>query len=132
MKKVLLVDGSMQYGDVAVFLNEQIRNSITELASRVEDLDTEVIEDVIMKHSVSDLHILAAPQRPEQAENVTAEQFGKLLQYLRKVYKYIVVDTSSYLTGAVMAALDEADLILLLTSQSIPAIKNANLFFNLD
>ena len=121
----------MQYGDVAVFLNEQVRNSIADLASRVDDLDTEVIEDVIMKHSASDLHILAAPQRPEQADNVTAAQFGKLLQYLRKHYKYIVVDTSSYLTGAVMAALDEADLILLLTSQSIPAIKNANYFLNL-
>jgi pilus assembly protein CpaE len=130
-ERILLIDGSMQYGDVAVFLNEQVRNSITELASRVDDLDSEVIEDVILKHSTSDLHILAAPQRPEQADNVTAVQFGKLLQYLRKIYKYIVVDTSSYLTGAVMAALDEADLILLLTSQSIPAIKNANYFFNL-
>ena len=130
-EKILLVDGCMQYGDVAVFLNEQVRNSIAELASRVDDLDTEVIEDVIMKHSASDLHILAAPQRPEQADNVTAAQFGKLLQYLRKHYKYIIVDTSSYLTGAVMAALDEADLILLLTSQSIPAIKNANYFLNL-
>ncbi|MDX9863866.1 MAG: response regulator [Anaerolineaceae bacterium] len=131
-EKILLVDGSMQYGDVAVFLNEQVRNSITELASRVDDLDIEVIEDVITKHSISDLHILAAPPRPELADSVTAEQFGKLLQYLRKIYKYIVVDTSSYLTGAVMAALDEADLILLLTSQSIPSIKNANYFFNLS
>jgi pilus assembly protein CpaE len=130
-EKILLVDGSMQYGDVAVFLNEQVRNSITDLASRVDDLDIEVIEDVIMKHSISDLHILAAPQRPEQADYVTAAQFGSLLQYLRKLYKYIIVDTSSYLTGAVMAALDEADLILLLTSQSIPAIKNANYFLNL-
>jgi len=130
-EKVLLVDGSMQYGDVAVFLNEQVRNSITELASRVDDLDIEVIEDVIMKHSGSDLHILAAPQRPEQADDVSADQFGKLLQYLRNIYKFIIVDTSSYLTGAVMAALDEADLILLLTSQSIPAIKNANYFLNL-
>lgn len=130
-EKVLLVDGSMQYGDVAVFLNEQVRNSITELASRVDDLDIEIIEDVIMKHSGSDLHILAAPQRPEQADDVSADQFGKLLQYLRNIYKFIIVDTSSYLTGAVMAALDEADLILLLTSQSIPAIKNANYFLNL-
>jgi len=130
-EKVLLIDGSMQYGDVAVFLNEQVRNSIIELAPRVDDLDKEVVEDVIMKHSQSDLHILAAPQRPEQADNVSAAEFGKLLKYLRGLYKYIVIDTSSYLSSVVMAALDEADLILLLTSQSIPAIKNANYFLNL-
>lgn len=129
--KVLLIDGSMQYGDVTVFLNEQVRNSIVELATRVEDLDIEVVEDVILKHSASGLHILAAPQRPEQADTVNAEQFGKLLKYLRKLYRYIIIDTSSYLTEAVQAALDEANLILLLTSQSIPAIKNANYFLNL-
>ncbi|MCD4674103.1 MAG: response regulator [Anaerolineaceae bacterium] len=129
--KVLLIDGSMQYGDVTVFLNEQVRNSIVELATRVEDLDIEVVEDVILKHNASGLHILAAPQRPEQADTVNAEQFSKLLKYLRKLYRYIIVDTSSYLTEAVQAALDEANLILLLTSQSIPAIKNANYFLNL-
>ena len=113
---------------MAVFLNEQVRNSITELASRVDDLDIEVIEDVIIKHSISDLDILAAPQRPEQADSVTAGEFSKLLKYLRKLYKYIIVDTSSYLTGAVMAALDEADLILLLTSQKHPGHQERQLF----
>lgn len=130
-EKTLIIDGSMQFGDVTVFLNEQAKNSIAELAPRVDDLDTEVVEDVILKHSTSDLHILAAPQRPEQADAVNAEQFAKLLKYLRKMYHYIIIDTSSYLTEVVQAALDEADLILLLTTQSIPAIKNANYFLNL-
>jgi pilus assembly protein CpaE len=130
-EKTLLIDGSMQFGDVAVFLNEQVKNSIVDLAPRVEDLDAEVVEDVILKHSASDLHVLAAPQRPEQADAVSAEQFSKLLKYLRKIYRYIIVDTSSYLTEVVQAALDEANLILLLTTQSIPAIKNANYFLNL-
>jgi pilus assembly protein CpaE len=94
-------------------------------------LDTEVLEDVILKHSASSLHVLAAPQRPEQADAVSAEQFGKLLKFLRKVYRFIIIDTSSYLTEVVQAALDEANLILLLTTQSIPAIKNANHFLNL-
>jgi pilus assembly protein CpaE len=129
--KVLLIDGNMQFGDVTVFLNEQARNSIADLAPRVEELDTEVLEDVILKHSASSLHVLAAPQRPEQADAVSAEQFGKLLKFLRKVYRFIIIDTSSYLTEVVQAALDEANLILLLTTQSIPAIKNANHFLNL-
>ena len=130
-EKVLLIDGSMQFGDVTVFLNEQAKNSIADLAPRVEDLDTEVLEDVILKHSASSLHVLAAPQRPEQADAVNAEQFGKLLKFLRKVYRFIIIDTSSYLTEVVQAALDEANLILLLTTQSIPSIKNANHFLNL-
>ncbi len=131
-EKILLIDGSMQYGDVAVFLNEQVRNSITELASRVDDLDSEVIEDVIIEtQHLRPAHsrCAAAPRTGRQCDCQSNSE--NCCNICANIYKYIIVDTSSYLTGAVMAALDEADLILLLTSQSIPAIKNANYFFNL-
>ncbi len=38
---VALVDGSLLYGDVPVFLNEQPKNSIIDLAVRADDLDPE-------------------------------------------------------------------------------------------
>ena len=59
------------------------------------------------------------------ADKVTGEQFSKLLTYLRRIYTYIIVDTASHLTEAVQAALDVADLIILITTQDIPSIKNA-------
>jgi septum formation inhibitor-activating ATPase MinD len=54
------------------------------------------------------------------ADKVTGEQFSKLLNYLRRIYSYIIVDTASQLTEAVQAALDVADLIVLITTQDIP------------
>jgi pilus assembly protein CpaE len=65
------------------------------------------------------------------AEKVTGDQFGKLLKYLRQVYAYIIVDTSSYLTDPVQAALETADIIVLITTQDIPSIKNSNAFLTL-
>ncbi|MRR31527.1 hypothetical protein EG834_14650 [bacterium] len=62
---------------------------------------------------------------------MTGEQFTKLLQYLRQMYAYIVVDTATYLTETVQSALDIADLIILLTTQDIPAIKSINLFLGI-
>ncbi|HET6845667.1 MAG TPA: hypothetical protein VFH29_02475, partial [Anaerolineales bacterium] len=80
----------------------------------------------------SGIHILAAPQRPEQAEKVTADQFGKLLDFLRRIYPYVVIDTSSLLTDVVLAAMDHSDVVVLITTQDIPAIKNARLFLDLS
>ncbi|MGW8249971.1 MAG: AAA family ATPase [Anaerolineales bacterium] len=128
---VILVDGNLQYGDVTVFLNEQGKNTITDLAPRADELDPEILEEVLITHKTSKVRILAAPTRPEYAESVTGEQFGKVLQYLKRMYSYIVVDTSSTLTDEVVAAIDAADLVILLTTQDIPAIKNARLFFDL-
>ncbi len=85
----------------------------------------------MIKHEASGIHILAAPQRPEQADKVNAEQFGKLLDFLRRMYSYVVIDTSSLLTDVVLAAMDHSDAIVLITTQDIPAIKNARLFLDL-
>ena len=127
----ILVDGNLQYGDVAVFLNEQGKNSVADLAPRADELDPDVVEEVLVTHSPSGVRLLAAPSRPEYAEQVTGEQFAKVLNYLRRLYSYIVVDTSSILTDPVLAAIDTADLVILITNQDIPSIKNARLFMDL-
>jgi pilus assembly protein CpaE len=129
--KVVLVDGHMQYGDVTVFLNEQAKNCILDLTPRVDELDTDVVTDVMIKHAASGIHILAAPPRPEMADVIGGERYTKLLKFLRTMYSYIIIDTDSYLTDEVQAALEEADLILLVTTQDISAIKNANDFLML-
>jgi len=128
---VALVDGNLQYGDVAVFLNEQSKNSVVDLALRADELDPEIVEEVLITHTKSGVRVLAAPSRPEYAEDVTGEQFSKVLRYLRKLYSYIVVDTSSTMTDVTLAAIDTSDVIVLLTTQEIPAIKNARLFLDL-
>jgi pilus assembly protein CpaE len=127
----ILVDGNLQFGDVAVFLNEQGKNSVADLAPRVDELDPDIIEEVIVNHAHSGLKILPAPSRPENAENVTGEQFSKILNYLRRLFSYVVVDTSSILTDPTLAAIDGGDLVVLLTNQDIPSIKNARLFLDL-
>lgn len=129
--RVALVDGNLQFGDIAVFVNEQGKNTIADLASRADELDPEIVEEVMVKHSSSGVHILAAPSRPEYAEKVSSAQFSKVLEYLRQLYAYVVVDTSSYLTEITLAAIDVSDLIVLVTTQDIPSIKNCRLFLDL-
>jgi pilus assembly protein CpaE len=129
--KVAIVDGNLQFGDVGVFFNLQGKNTILDLAPRTEELDPEVVNDVMMTHAQSGLQLLAAPMRPEMADKVTSEQFSKLLQYFRQLYSYVIVDTSSYLTDIILGAMDICDVLLLITTQDIPSIKNAKLFLSL-
>lgn len=128
---VIIVDGDLQFGDVAIFLNLQGKNSIVDLTLRADELDPEIVDEVAQTHANSGIKVLAAPGRPEYAESVTGEQFSKVLQYLRHIFSYIIIDTCSRLTDITLAAMDTADLIILLTTQEIPAIKNARLFLDL-
>ncbi len=128
--RAALIDAKLQYGDVAVFLNEQGKNTILDLTSRADELDPEVVASVMLKHAASGVHVLAAPARPEQAEQVSADQFNKLVRHLRQSYAYVVIDTSSALDEITLAALDNSDLLVLVVTQDIPAIKNCRLFLD--
>jgi len=129
--RVVVVDANLQFGDVAMFVNEQGKNTILDLAPRVDELDPDIVEDTLRRHEASGIRILAAPQRPEMAEKVLADQFVKVLQYLQSLYAYVVVDTCSILTDVILSTVDISDLILLVATQEIPAIKNSRLFLDL-
>ncbi|GAB4462568.1 MAG: hypothetical protein Kow0070_21720 [Anaerolineales bacterium] len=129
--RVALVDGNLQFGDVAMFVNEHGKNTVLDLAPRADELDAEIVEEVMVKHSASGLHILAAPTRPEFADKVSSAQFSKMLEYLTHLYTYVVVDTATVLNDQTLATIDVSDLIVLITTQDIPSIKNSRLFLDL-
>jgi pilus assembly protein CpaE len=127
----VIVDGNLQFGDVAVLLNERSRNSVIDLAPRADELDPEVVENVLITHADSGVKILTAPSRPEYAENVSGDQFNKIINYLRQLYSYVIVDTSSSLTDVVLSAMDSSNLVILIVTQDIPSINNSRLFLDL-
>lgn len=128
---VVAVDGNLQFGDLSFFFNEQGRNNVADLAPRADELDREVVNEVLLRHEASGVHILAAPMRPEQADTVSGDQFGSVVRYLSRMYPYVLVDTGSMLNDLTLAALDAASMVVLLITQDIPSIKNARLFLDL-
>jgi pilus assembly protein CpaE len=129
--RVVIVDSNLQYGDVAMFFNEQGKNTILDLAPLADELDLEIVDGVLVKHATTGIAILASPSRPEQADKVTADQFLKVVDFLRQMYAYVVVDTATYLSDVTISAIDVSDVIVLVTTQDIPSIKNSRLFLDL-
>lgn len=128
---VALIDGNMQFGDVGILLNEVSNFSILDLVERIYELDKKILDDVMVLHKSSGIHILAAPPRPELAEKVTGNAFTSILEYLREIFDYIIVNTSSYITDPCLAALDAAEVVILVTTQEISAIRSTHSFLDL-
>lgn len=127
---VVIVDGNLQFGDVAVFLNEQGKFSILDLTPRADELDVDIVNNVTVKHSQSGVRILAAPTKPEQGDQVSGEQFSKVIRFLRSMFSYVIIDTASSLQSITASAIDNSDLLILITTQDIPSIKNSRLFLD--
>ena len=129
--KVAVVDTNLLFGDVAVFLNEHSKNTFLELLERSDELDPDIIEDVMIVHSTSGLHIMSSPKLREINESSYGDSLSKILQYLQQMYHYIIIDTTPHLTDMVQTCLDVADFIVLVSTQDIPSIKNTNQFLSL-
>jgi pilus assembly protein CpaE len=127
--KVGLVDASLQFGDIAVLLNVQGRRTIADLASYSNnDLETDLIDTVMVAHN-SGIKALLAPPRPEMADLVTAEVLVNVLDKMQHMFDVIIIDMYSSLEDTVLNVLDASDIVVLVTTPEIPAIKSARLFF---
>jgi pilus assembly protein CpaE len=100
--------------------------TIYDLVTAPGELDSEKLAGYTTRHACG-LDILPAPLRPEDAELVTETKLARLLEVARESYDVIVVDTSPFFHGPMLATLDRTDELLLLTSLDVPTIKNVRL-----
>jgi pilus assembly protein CpaE len=125
-RATLLVDLDLQFGDAAIMLGLEPEKTIFDLVVAPGELDSEKLAGYTIRHA-SGLDVLPAPLRPEDAELVTEAKLGRLLEVARGSYDIIVVDTSPFFHGPMLATLDQTDELLLLTSMDVPTLKNVRL-----
>ncbi len=125
-KRTLLLDLDLQFGDAAIMLGIEPEKTIYDLVVAPGELDSEKLAGYITKHP-SGLDILPAPLRPEDAELVTETKLARLLEVARESYDVIVVDTSPFFHGPMLATLDRTDELLMVCGLDVPTLKNVRL-----
>jgi pilus assembly protein CpaE len=125
-KHTLLLDLDLQFGDAAIMLGLEPEKTIYDLVVAPGELDSEKLAGYTTRHA-SGLDILPAPLRPEDAELVTEGKLARLLEVARESYDVIVVDTSPFFHGPMLATLDRTDELMLVCGLDVPTLKNVRL-----
>ncbi len=125
-KRALLIDLDLQFGDAAIMLGIEPEKTIYDLVVAPGELDTEKLAGYTTRHACG-LDILPAPLRPEDAELVTEAKITRLLEVARDSYDVIVVDTSPFFHGPMLATLDRTDELIVLCGLDVPTLKNVRL-----
>jgi pilus assembly protein CpaE len=130
-KRVALVDGGLQFGDVGVLLNLNPKNqTIADVAREMMSGDLETLDATLVDHS-SGVRVLMAPPSPELAELVTAEHMVRIIGALRATHDLVVIDSSPLLQDVTLCFLDQSDVILTVLTLEITNIKNIRQFLSL-
>lgn len=125
-RKVVLVDGNLQFGDHRVFLDLGLdRKSIVDVVS-APTIDADLVQRVLVRHD-SGIDLLLAPPQPEMAELVTEDHIGQILTILRGLYDYVIVDIDKRLDDFNLHVLDQAETIFVVMTADLSCLKNVRL-----
>lgn len=125
-RQVVLVDLDLAFGDVAIALQLFPAHTIADAIPIAGSLDGEAIRAVLTPHSPG-LSALVAPVDPGTGESISADLVGRILDLLRRQFDYVVIDTPPAFDDQVIAALDVSDVIALIATLDVPALKNLKL-----
>jgi pilus assembly protein CpaE len=122
-KKTLLVDLDLELGEIAVQLGARPRFSFVDLVQNFYRIDADLLATYIERHTTG-VDFLSAPFHPESVDAPGHDQIRAILHYLKRQYDYVVVDTPKSFSLDSVAAFEEADRILLVTTIDVPSLRN--------
>jgi pilus assembly protein CpaE len=124
--KVCLVDLDIHSGDVAIMLQLSPTSTLADAGTLEHGLDPASIESLMTRYSEG-LSVLAAPIQPHAADQLSAEMVGRVLQLLITMYDVVVVDTAGRFDDFALQAFDHSDVVLLMGTLDMPALKGLKL-----
>ncbi|MBE0598425.1 MAG: hypothetical protein IH614_14250 [Desulfuromonadales bacterium] len=124
-QKTALVDLSLQSGDSSVLLDLVPKTTMADVVHNFSRFDPAFLAGVMEPSDVG-VDLLAAPPSPEESAEVTGEQVARVLQACRRLYPLTAVDCPAMtLDERTMEALRGAQMVLVVTDLSVPAVRNA-------
>ncbi|MCF6377276.1 P-loop NTPase [Nocardioides KLBMP 9356] len=121
-RSVCLVDLDVNSGDVAIMLQLTPHRTINDLVGFNGVIDAEGISSILTRHS-DNLSVVAAPVRIDSPDQASQDDVAKLLEALKRMVDFVVVDTSGTFDDLALCALDRSDGIVLVGTLDIPSLK---------
>lgn len=122
--RVALLDLDLIFSHTPMMLRLSPSTSLAEIPPEsLRNLDRESLNRYLLTHP-STLRLFVGAIKPEEGEAVTGEHVKAALEVMKRQFLFIVVDTSSSFSEAVLAALEVADKLVLLCTPELNSVRD--------
>lgn len=123
-KRVALIDLNLQFGDASLFVSDQKPvATLSDVAQQIHRLDPSFLASSML-NVTPNYGVLAAPEDPAHANDVTPEHVDTILKLARRQYDFILLDIGRSLDAVSIRALDQADMIFPILQTTLPYIRD--------
>lgn len=123
-ENIALIDLNFQMGDITTFLDLKPSFNISYMLENLDKINETFLLSTLERYKSTSLYVLADPPYFKQADNIQPKQITRLFDTLKETFSYIIVDAEASFDGKNIAALDNSDLIMLVTVANLPALRN--------
>lgn len=121
--QVVLVDLDLQFGDVSTHLDLTPSHSLADAFASQGTLDTMLLKTFLTVHPAN-FYALCGPESPAAADKIGGRQVRDLLAELATQFRFVVVDTGAGLDEPTLAALEEANDAVFVSSMDVASVRN--------
>ncbi len=128
--RLAMVDLDLQQASLSNMLGASPERGILGLMRTDGKPDSISLEAALTRHACG-LYVLGAPPRIEDSEKVTDHALGKVLELMRQLFDYVVIDCGGHVDANSVAAWEHSQEVLYVLDQSITAVNRAGRFLDL-
>jgi pilus assembly protein CpaE len=121
--RVTLLDLNLEFGNAPMLMNLTSERTLADLAENAHEQLDEATFGTYLEQDRSGVRVLAGCDVPERAELVTVPAVQQAIDHLQKQSDYVVIDAPASFSQQVLAALDVADAVVIVTSAHLPSLK---------
>ncbi|MFW2380582.1 MAG: AAA family ATPase [Acidimicrobiales bacterium] len=126
-RPVVLIDGHLQFGDIAVMLKLQPTHTVVDAITQLDKLDAILMQQLMTTHEETGLRVLPAPMEPTFADQITGEQMVRLAEIVKRFAGHVIIDLPAYFNDVVLSLIEASDEVIMVAGLDIPNIKNVKI-----
>jgi pilus assembly protein CpaE len=121
---VCLIDLDVQFGNAALYLNVRSQLSLADIVDVGDRLDVELLRSVAERHPTG-LSVITCPPDILPLDALTPEFVDRLIAMAAEAYDVVILDIPGAWVSWSLSALQKSDLIVMLTTLSVPGVHQA-------
>ncbi len=122
-KRILIIDADFYSGGVSTWLNIKNKKDIFMMIDSLSNNRYSNISDYVVSYN-NGIDVLASPRDPRSAIKIDCKYIPVILDFARREYDVVIVDTNHIMNEVNLMILDNVDMSLFLVTNDLIDLKN--------
>lgn len=124
-KRVLVIDLSLPFGDIEMFLtNQKQTHDLADFSDEIERLDVALMDSMV-EHLNDNLDLIASPLSVDRLIHIKAVHIDRLIELSSSSYDYVIIDIGAGIDPISIHALGKLSQLIVVATMTVPSVKRA-------